>query len=90
MPKDRVIREREYRGKSVHQFNRLLWDKHLNIGSEAVSMKLFQKGIKPCRKVCRCGQEILVTVEDQRERNIVSCPECGKRYRASLASIKPI
>jgi hypothetical protein len=90
MPKDKFYRERERRIRSAIHSYRLLWEKYVPIGSESVLLKSLQREIGPRRLECRCGREIHVTVEQQKERRIVSCPECGKRYRASLGPIKPI
>lgn len=89
MPKDRFHRDRERRLREATQFNRLSL-KHYRLGSEAVSLKSFQKEISPYRVSCMCGAVIIVSVEEQKKRSIILCPKCGERYRASLGSISPI
>jgi len=89
VPKDRFYRERERRIREAIQSGRL-GNKCHSLGSEAVSLKSLQKEIGPRRVSCSCGLEIDVGVKEQKERSIISCHKCGKRYRASLRSIDPI
>lgn len=89
MPKDRFYRERERHIREAIIFGRLGNEYHSS-GSEAVSLKSLRKEIGPRRISCNCGLEIDVSVKEQKDRSILSCPKCGKRYRASLHSIDPL
>lgn len=90
MPKDRFYREKERHIRTKIQFDNLLKGKHMPRGVESVPLESLQREIGSRKCECRCGRKINVTVEQQKERRVVYCPKCGKRYRASLGSIKPI
>jgi hypothetical protein len=89
VPKDRFYRERERHIREAIISSRL-GNKHYYLGSEAIPLKSLQREIGPRRVSCSCGLDIEVSVREQKDRSIISCPKCGKRYRASLHFIDPI